>query len=89
MLNVYISGNEKTTSVYIPMMRPPAPGSQYGARRPENAVTKYTPPLLGTDDARVLTSAAVVTRAIESRSHLMALPATAIEPSRAYTGLPF
>ena len=50
------------------MRRPAAPGSQYGARRPEKAVTKYTPPVSGTEDAIRLTSAAVGTRLIESRS---------------------
>lgn len=76
----------------VPISRPAAPGSQYGARRPENAVTKNTPPLSGTEVANVFISLADLMKPMESRNltrtlkgcsksrlashHLMALPAT-------------
>lgn len=53
-----------------------APGSQYGARSPEKAVTKYTPPVFGTEAARLFTWDEEDIMNIESRIHWMALPAT-------------
>ena len=41
-----------------PISNPPAPGSQYGARRPLKAVTKYTPPVVSDFPAKVLISSA-------------------------------
>jgi hypothetical protein len=80
----------------VPISRPAAPGSQYGARRPENAVTKYTPPVSGTEAANVFISLADLMKPMESRSltrtlrgcnksrlvsyHLMAPPATPTAP---------
>lgn len=51
-----------------PISNPAAPGSQYGARRPENAGTKYTPAVSATDMARLLTSPDDLMKPIESRS---------------------
>ena len=62
---------------FIPIRSPAAPGSQYGASKPENAVTKYIPPVSFSFAAKSLTSAAELTMPMVSRSHFMALPATA------------
>jgi len=61
----------------IPIRSPAAPGSQYGASKPENAVTKYTPPVSSSFAAKSLTSAAELIIPMVSRSHFIALPATA------------
>jgi hypothetical protein len=64
-------------------MAPRASLRQYGANRPENAGTKYTPPLSSTWRASSSTSAAPAMIPSWSRSHCTADPVTAIEPSRA------
>ena len=70
----------------MPTMAPRAVASQCGAKRPENAGTKYTPPLSSTPAARVSTSGALPIMPRLSRSHWISEPVTAIEPSSAYTG---
>ena len=64
-------------------MAPRASGRQYGANRPENAGTKYTPPLSSTVVASASTSGAEVMMPSWSRSHCTSEPVTAIEPSSA------
>ncbi len=68
-----------------PTIAPRASERQYGANRPENAGTKYIPPLSSTDRASVSDSSAPRMMPSWSRSHCTAEPVTAIEPSRAYT----
>jgi hypothetical protein len=62
---MFIKGNDEFS---IPISRPAAPVSQYGARSPEKAVTKYTPPVSGTEAAKVLISLADLIKPMESRS---------------------
>ena len=66
-----------------PTIAPRASERQYGANNPENAGTKYTPPLSATWRASVSLSAAPLMMPSWSRSHCTAEPVTAIEPSRA------
>ncbi len=66
-----------------PTIAPRASLRQYGANRPENAGTKYTPPLSLTWRASGSTSAAPEMMPSWSRSHCTAEPVTAIEPSSA------
>ena len=70
-----------------PTIAPRASDRQYGANRPENAGTKYAPPLSSTVLASVLDlgGAAVIMPRL-SRTHCTSEPVTAIEPSSAYTG---
>ena len=65
----------------LPVIAPRALDFQYGANRPENAGTKYTPPLWSA--ARLSTSGAEPIRPSWSRSHWISEPARAIEPSSA------
>ena len=69
-----------------PTMAPRASLRQYGANRPENAGTKYIPPLSLTCLARPSISDAPEMMPSWSRSHCTAEPVTAIDPSSAYTG---
>lgn len=71
------------TYLVRPAMTPRASERQYGANRPENAGTKYAPPLSSTERARVSISAADLIRPIWSRIHCTSEPVTAMEPSRA------
>ena len=66
-------------------MTPRASDCQYGANRPENAGTKYTPPLSSTVCASSSTSGAALIIPRLSRSHCTSAPVIAIEPSRQYT----
>ena len=66
-----------------PTMAPRASERQYGAKRPENAGTMYTPPLSSTEAARVSTSGALLIMPRLSRSHWISEPVTAMEPSSA------
>ena len=66
-----------------PTMAPRPYISQYGAPRPVNAGTTYTPPELSMDRAMPSVSAALLTSFISSRSHCTAAPATNTEPSSA------
>jgi hypothetical protein len=68
-----------------PTSAPRASDRQYGANRPENAGTKYAPPLSSTLDARYSMSGASANMPRLSRSHCTREPVTAIEPSSAYT----
>jgi len=52
----------------LPINNPAAPGSQYGARSPENAGTKYTLPVSGTDAASLFISLADLMKPKESRN---------------------
>ena len=65
-----------------PATTPRASERQYGAKSPENAGTKYTPPLSSTDFARSSTSGAALISLRLSRSHWIRAPVMAIEPSR-------
>ena len=69
-----------------PTMAPRASGRQYGANNPENAGTKYAPPVSSTWRASSSLCAASEMIPSWSRSHCTADPVTAIDPSRAYTG---
>ena len=71
--------------IYLWHSYPRASLRQYGAYRPENAGTKYTSPVDDTPAAAV--SASLISFKIFKLflSHFNALPATATEPSRAYT----
>ena len=66
-----------------PTIVPRAYGSQYGAPRPTNAGTKYTPPVSGTDSASRSVSAAFAISPRPSRSHCTAAPAMNTLPSSA------
>ena len=66
-----------------PTSAPRASGRQYGANRPENAGTKYAPPLSSTVLASSSTSGALEMMPRLSRSHWTSEPVTAIEPSSA------
>ena len=68
-----------------PTIAPRASERQYGANSPENAGTKYTPPLSSTCRASDSLCAAPEMMPSWSRSHCTADPVTAIEPSSAYT----
>ena len=68
-----------------PTMAPRASDRQYGANSPENAGTKYTPPLSSTWRASDSLSDAPEMMPSWSRSHCTADPVTATEPSSAYT----
>ena len=68
-----------------PTIAPRASARQYGANRPENAGTKYAPPLSSTVAASVSISGAEPMRPRLSRTHCTSEPVTAIEPSSAYT----
>ena len=68
-----------------PTIAPRASDLQYGANRPENAGTKAMPPVSSTSAARASVSAASSMMPSWSRSHWMADPVTAIDPSSAYT----
>jgi hypothetical protein len=57
--------------------------SQYGAPRPTNAGTTYTPPVSGTARAIASVSDARRIRRSASRSHWMAAPAMNTLPSSA------
>jgi hypothetical protein len=65
-----------------PTIAPRASARQYGANRPENAGTKYMPPLSSTCRASASDCAAPLMMPNWSRSHCTADPVTAIEPSR-------
>src|SRR5262245_21588049 len=65
---------------------PRASARQYGAKRPENAGTKYIPALSDTLAANGSTSDADRMISSWSRSHCTADPVTATDPSSAYTG---
>ena len=67
-------------------MAPRASGRQCGANSPENAGTKYAPPLSSTVRANSSISSAAEISPRLSRSHWTSEPVTAIEPSSAYTG---
>ena len=67
----------------MPTIAPLALMSQYGANKPENAGTKYTPPESSTLPAKYSVTGASSTSFKLSRSHWIAAPAIAIEPSRA------
>ena len=69
-----------------PTIAPRASDRQYGANSPENAGTKYTPPLSVTGPASASLSLALEMMPSWSRSHCTAEPVTAMEPSSAYTG---
>ena len=62
--------------------------SQYGAPRPTNAGTKYTPPVSGTAVASASLSAARSMSPSPSRSHWIAAPAMNTLPSSAYVVVP-
>mmetsp|Transcript_51148 Transcript_51148/g.102200 ORF Transcript_51148/g.102200 Transcript_51148/m.102200 type:complete len:230 (+) Transcript_51148:347-1036(+) len=67
-----------------PTMTPRASSLQCGAKRPENAGTRYTPPVSGTDSAMAVlcfTSSMILRLSL---SHEIPTPAIATEPSRAY-----
>ncbi len=66
-----------------PTIAPRASLRQYGANRPENAGTKYTPPLSSTVIASSSTSGAALMSFRLSRSHCTRAPVIAIEPSSA------
>ena len=66
-----------------PTIAPRASGRQYGANRPENAGTKYTPPLSSTLAASSSTSGAEEMMPSWSRNHWISDPVTAIDPSSA------
>ena len=66
-----------------PTIAPRASERQYGANSPENAGTKYTPPLSSTWRASASLCAAPLMMPNWSRSHCTAEPVTAIEPSSA------
>ena len=68
-----------------PTSAPRASDRQYGANRPENAGTKYAPPLSSTVLASSSISGADEMIPRLSRSHWTSEPVTAIEPSSAYT----
>ena len=70
----------------MPNIVPLAESIQYGANRPLNAVTKTTPPLSGTVCAKVDILWDSCAKPRLSIRNLTEEPATAIEPSRAYTG---
>ncbi len=63
-----------------PTIAPRASGRQYGANRPENAGTMYTPPLSSTFSASSSTSGADEMMPSWSRSHWIRDPVTAMEP---------
>ena len=67
----------------MPTIAPRASPRQYGANRPENAGTKYIPPLSSTVAASASTSSDFAIRPRLSRSHCTNAPVMAIEPSRA------
>ena len=80
---VTVSGYPLSDSSYsplIPRSAPRASGCQYGARSPEKAGTKTTPPLEETVDANSSTSLAEEMMPKLSRSHDTARPATAMAP---------
>jgi hypothetical protein len=70
-----------------PTIAPRASDRQYGANRPENAGTKYTPPLSSTWRANVSTPPRRPDQPELVAQPLHRGPVTAIEPSSAYTGL--
>ena len=70
----------------MPKMVPFASSIQYGAKRPLNAVTKTQPPLSSTEEATSLTLALSRKKPRLFIRNLTEDPATAMEPSRAYTG---
>uniref|UniRef100_A0A8W7PH66 Uncharacterized protein n=1 Tax=Anopheles coluzzii TaxID=1518534 RepID=A0A8W7PH66_ANOCL len=76
----------RCVSSVMPQMTPRASGSQYGAYSPLNAGTKYTSPLFSTSSAADSDSEAPPIRFRLSRNQPRAAPATATEPSSAYTG---
>jgi len=67
-------------------MAPLALSSQRGARRPEKAGTKYTPPVSGTDAASSLACSGPSIMHRLSRSHEMPRPATATAPESSGCG---
>ena len=67
-----------------PAITPLASLRQYGAKRPENAGTKYTPPLSPTVLARSSTSSEEEISPMLSRSHCTNAPVIAIDPSSMY-----
>ena len=64
-----------------PAITPRASLRQYGAKSPENAGTKYTPPLSSTVLARSSTPSEDEISPMLSRSHCTNAPVIAIEPS--------
>src|SRR5438128_2698539 len=66
-----------------PVITPRALCFQYGAYSPENAGTKYTPPLSSTDRASVSISELVPIKPRLSRSHCTSAPVIAMLPSSA------
>ena len=71
------------TNRVSPTSAPRASDRQYGANRPENAGTKYAPPLSSTVFASASISSRRVIMPRLSRSHCTSGPVTAIEPSSA------
>src|ERR1051325_10317533 len=67
-----------------PTITPLARGSQYGAPRPTNAGTRYTPSVSGTSAINFSTSGDELIALRPSRNHCTAAPATNTEPSSAY-----
>ena len=76
----------RLTKRVSPTIAPRASGRQYGANSPENAGTKYAPPLSSTERASCLDLGRVEISFRLSRSHCTSEPVTAIDPSSAYTG---
>src|SRR5918996_6006123 len=68
-----------------PAITPRASLRQYGANRPENAGTKYAPPLSSTVAASASMSADFSIMPRLSRSHCTSAPVMAIDPSSMYT----
>jgi hypothetical protein len=68
------------------MIKPRASLRQWGAKRPEKAGTKKTPPLSGTCRLRDSISDDSAIRPKLSRNHCTREPAMAMEPSRAIHG---
>ena len=71
-----------------PRIAPRAYMSHSGAPRPVKAGTTTTPPLSGTEPARVSVSAESLMMPSPSRNHCTAAPAMNTLPSRAYVTLP-
>lgn len=69
--------------IYKLYIYPLASFLQYGAYNPVKAGTKYTSPVLKTLCAKCSLSCTSFMSFILSRNHLIAAPATAIEPSNA------
>jgi hypothetical protein len=79
---VWGSGRLRRSLQRVPL----ASSIQYGAKSPLKAVTKTTPPLSGTDSASEVISLDVPAKPRLFMRNFTPAPATAMLPSRAYTG---